>query len=84
MVKSWKFRQHYPDGVISVPLWCEECQADTLHRVEGHKLTHICIPCQERAQAEHDKKLESPAQPAPRQEQIPVTTFLAWETGQVH
>lgn len=83
-MRSWQFRQHYPEGTLSVPVWCGTCQAETQHRVQGHKLTHICIPCQERAEADHKQKSGVPAPIEPRQQQFAITTFLDWETGRVH
>lgn len=74
-MRSWKFRQSYREGVVSVPVWCGECQAETPHKVEGHKLTNICIPCQARPQAK--------TVAAPRQGDLNLDTFMDWETGRV-
>jgi hypothetical protein len=79
-MRSWKFRQHYPDGVLSIAVWCDECQAETAHRVEGNKLTTVCIPCQEKAKAEHERGAKPVAF---KQGDLGLSTFMDWETGKV-
>jgi len=57
--------QHYSGNTQSVSRWCKDCKANTQHRVSGHKVTRVCIPCEEKAEAEHQARAALP--PAPVQ-----------------
>jgi hypothetical protein len=69
-MRSWKFRQHYPEGMISAPVHCNKCNGETQHRIFNHRLSNVCIPCQEKAEAEHQRRLANPEPPAPVQEAL--------------
>jgi hypothetical protein len=62
--------QHYPGNTLSVSKWCRECQANTQHRVDSHKVSRVCIPCQEKAEAEHQARLANPEPPQAKQEAL--------------
>ena len=47
--------------------WCNTCSAFTQHRVDGGRVTRVCLPCQEKAEAEHQDRLAHPEPPAPVQ-----------------
>jgi len=67
-MRSWQYRQHYPEGTLSATAPCVKCNANTPHRVFGHRLSNVCIPCQEKAEAEHQEKLLHPDPPKPIQQ----------------
>lgn len=67
-MRSWRYRQHYPDGSISAPAPCKKCTADTQHRIFGNRLSNVCIPCQEKAEAEHQERLLHPEPKQPVQQ----------------
>lgn len=54
-------QQHYGSNVVSVSTWCRKCRANTQHRVDGHRVTRVCIPCQEKEEAEHQARMKQPA-----------------------
>jgi len=59
--------QHYTKNTVSVRKWCNDCNAQTDHRVNGGRITNVCIPCQEKAEAVHQHRLAHPEPPAPVQ-----------------
>lgn len=50
-------QQHYPGNTVSVSKWCDSCKAHTQHRVDSYKVTRVCIPCQEKAEIEHQTRI---------------------------
>lgn len=46
------------------PKWCRFCKAHTQHRVDNGVITRVCIPCQEKAEAEHAERLAHPQKSA--------------------
>jgi len=48
----------------SISKWCSKCSAFTQHRVDGGRVTRVCIPCQEKAEAAHQERLAHPEKPA--------------------
>jgi hypothetical protein len=69
-MRSWKFRQHYPTGTLSVDVHCTKCNKETPHRVFGNRLSNVCIPCEEKAEVAHQAKLAHPEAPIPVQEAL--------------
>lgn len=61
--RSPAYRQHYPGNQISAEAWCRKCKKDTQHKISGHRLSNVCIPCQEKAETEHQARLLLPPQP---------------------
>jgi len=59
--------EHYTLRTQEASKWCNECKTFTLHRVEGGRITRVCIPCQEKDEAERQLRLQQPAQPAAMQ-----------------
>lgn len=51
--------QHYTKNTLFAPKWCNECKKQTSHRVFGGRISNVCIPCQEKAEAEHQARLAS-------------------------
>jgi len=54
----------------SVSRWCNHCRTFTQHRVDSGRPTRICLPCQVKAEAEHQFRLAHPEPPAPKQEEM--------------
>jgi hypothetical protein len=50
-MRSPAYRQHYPGNALSASAWCKKCEANTQHRIFNHRLSHVCIPCQEKTEA---------------------------------
>lgn len=68
--RSPEYRQHYPGNQISGEAWCRKCQTKTQHRIFNHRLSNVCIPCQEKSEAEHQARLANPKKPAAVQEAL--------------
>ena len=57
--------QHFPKNTESARAWCNRCNAFTDHKVWNGRLDKShCIPCVEKQEAEHQKRLKNP-RPAP-------------------
>jgi hypothetical protein len=54
----------------SVSRWCNQCSTFTQHRVDGGRVTRVCIPCQEKAEVEHQERLANPEKPVAVQEAL--------------
>ena len=67
-MRSWQYRQHYPEGTISAPAPCKQCKANTQHRIFNHRLSNVCIPCAEKQEAAHQERLLHPEPPQPVQQ----------------
>lgn len=52
--------QHYPSNVISVSKFCKRCKLNTQHRVDDHRVTRVCLECQERDEAEYKQRVAQP------------------------
>ena len=39
--------QHYTGNTVSVAKWCHKCQRQTQHRVDDHRVTRVCMECDE-------------------------------------
>lgn len=55
--RSPEYRQHYPAHQVSNEAWCRKCKKKTQHRIFNHRLSNVCIPCQEQAEIEHQARL---------------------------
>jgi hypothetical protein len=62
--------QHYTKNTVSVRKWCNDCNASTDHRVANGRVTNVCIPCQEKTEADHQARLLNPEKPAAVQEAL--------------
>lgn len=40
--------KHEPKNTVSVRKWCNRCKANTDHRVDGGRVSRVCLRCQER------------------------------------
>lgn len=60
--------QHYTKNTVSVRKWCKACNTHTDHRVDCGRVTNVCIPCQEKAEADYQQRLLHPEKPAAVQE----------------
>jgi hypothetical protein len=59
--------QHYTKLTLGDSKWCKKCVAFTEHKVEGGRITRICVPCDVKAEAERQRRLLHPAPAAPVQ-----------------
>lgn len=62
--------QHYTRGTLGAPKWCNKCKTFTTHRVDNGRITRVCIPCEEKGEAEHQARLANPEKPAAVQEAL--------------
>lgn len=60
--------QHYTKLTQSDSKWCDRCSAFTEHKVEGGRITRICIPCDVKAEAARQERIKNPAPAAAVQE----------------
>jgi len=68
--RSPEYRQHYPSHQLTNDAWCRKCERKTPHRIFNHRLSNVCVPCQEKAEAEHKHRLANPEPAAPVQEAL--------------
>lgn len=54
--------QHYTRLTESDRKWCNRCKGFTDHKVSNGQLGH-CIPCAEKQEADHQRRLAEPPQP---------------------
>jgi hypothetical protein len=68
--RSPAYRQHYPGNMLCAGAWCRKCKKETSHRIFNHRLSNVCIPCQESDEREHQEKLRNPAPAVSVQEEL--------------
>jgi hypothetical protein len=66
--RSPAFRQHYPGNMLSAAAWCRKCEKETQHRIFNHRLSNVCIPCEEKDAREHQARRSQPAVIEPQRE----------------
>lgn len=49
--------QHFTKNTLEAPRWCNECKRSTPHKVFNGVMSNVCIPCQERTEAEHQARI---------------------------
>lgn len=75
--------KHETQLTQSVSKWCNKCSAFTQHRVDGGRVTRVCLPCDEKAEAARQARLANPEKPAAVQEALfrVVATILFLAAG---
>jgi ribosomal protein L44E len=63
--------QHYTKNTQSASAWCKECKTFTAHKVSDGRLDKShCLPCSDKAEAEHQYRLHHPEPGQPVQEEL--------------
>jgi hypothetical protein len=62
--------KHQTKLTQSIGRWCNRCKTFTQHRVDGGRVTRVCIPCQQKAEDAHQERLANPEPPAAKQEAL--------------